>query len=144
MKMNLNMTFEEGKKIIEALRECAINNGWDKDELDECGVMEEYTSAVDAALTAMGISVDIASEPEDDDENKYCDSAADCYFCNSDDEEWDEDEEGGYFNSDYEDEDEDCQYSLTPKGEFVVKYMEAGYPLEEALKVADILFGEGE
>lgn len=102
MKINLDMTFEEGKKIIEALRECAINNGWDEDELDESGVMEEYTSAVDAALTAMGISVDIATEPEveDEDENKYCDAAADCYFCNSDDEEQDE-------NEDEEDEDEE-------------------------------------
>lgn len=111
MKMNLDMSFEEGLNVIEALRECAINNGWDEDELNECGVIEEYTSAVDAALTAMGISVSIDNEPkaeaEAEDENKYCDSAADCYFCNSDDEEWDEDEEDGYFNSDDDDEDEE-------------------------------------
>lgn len=108
MKMNLDMTFKEGKKIIEALRECATKFGWAEEELDESGVMEEYTAAVDAALTAMGISVDIATEPEVEDEDEYCDAAADCYFCNSDDEEWDEDEEGGYFNSDdNEDEDEE-------------------------------------
>lgn len=132
MKMNLDMTFEEGKKIIEALHECAIKNGWNEDELDACGVMEEYTSAVDAALTAMGISVNIDNKPEVEDND-------------SDDEEWVEDEEGGYFNSDDNDEEDSCTtYSLTPKGEFVVRYMELGHPLEEALNIANILFGEGE
>lgn len=92
MKMNLDMSFEEGMNVVNSLRECAINNGWDEDELDECGVIEEYTSAVDAALSTMGISVSIDSKPENDD---------------SDEEEWDEDEEGGYFNSDYEEDDED-------------------------------------
>lgn len=92
MKMNLDMSFEEGMNVVKSLRECAINNGWDEDELDECGVIEEYTFAVDAALSTMGISISIDSKPEDDD---------------SDEEEWNEDEEGGYFNSDYEDEEED-------------------------------------
>ena len=150
MKMNLDMSFEEGMNVVNALRECAINNGWDEDELDECGVMEEYTSAVDAALTAMGISVNIAGEPEveDDDENKYCDSAADCSFCNSDDEDWDEDEEDGYFNSDDDDEGEDEEdtrlYTLTPKGEFVVRALEAGIDFENACAIANILFRENE
>ena len=103
MKMNLDMSFEEGLNIIEALRECAINNGWDENELNECGVIDEYCRAVDAALTAMGISVSIDNEPkaeaEDEDENQYCDSAADCFFCNSDEEDDD-------FNSD-DDEEED-------------------------------------
>lgn len=141
MKMNLNMTFEEGKRVIEALRECAINNGWDENELDECSVIDEYCRAVDAALTAMGISVSIDNEPkaEDEDENQYCDSAADCFFCDSDEEDDD-------FNSDDDEEENDDghPYVLTPKGKFVIQYMEAGYPFEEALKVADILFGEGE
>ena len=150
MKMNLDMSFEEGMKVVSALRECAIKNGWDEDELDESGVMEEYTAAVDAALTAMGISISIASEPEveDDDENKYCDSATDCSFCNSDDEEWDEDEEDGYFDSDDDDDEEDdgdtTAYFLTAKGEFVVRYMEAGHSFKEACAIADLLFGEGE
>ena len=95
MKMNLDMTFEEGKKIIEALRECAIKFGWAKEDLDECGVIEEYTAAVDAALTAMGISVDIATEPEVEDDDDF------------DDEEWNEDEEDSYFNSDDDEEDEE-------------------------------------
>ena len=89
MKMNLDMSFEEGMNVVNSLRECAINNGWDEDELDECGVIEEYTSAVDAALSAMGISVSIDSEPTVDDEEQ------------------DEDEEEISFNSDYEDEEED-------------------------------------
>lgn len=96
MKMNLDMTFEEGKKVIEALHECAIKFGWTEEDLDESGVMEEYTFVVDAALTAMGISINIAGKPEPEVEDD-----------DFDDEEWDEDEEGGYFNSDDEDEDEE-------------------------------------
>ena len=135
MKMNLDMSFEEGMKVVSALRECAIKNGWDEDELDESGVMEEYTAAVDAALTAMGISISIASEPEVEDDD------------DSDDEEWDEDEEDGYFDSDDDDEEDDgdtTAYSLTAKGEFVVRYMEAGHSFKEACAIADLLFGEGE
>ena len=90
MKMNLDMSFEEGMNVVNSLRECAINNGWDEDELDECGVIEEYTSAVDAALSAMGISVSIDSEPTVDEEQDE-----------------DEDEEAISFNSDYEDEDDE-------------------------------------
>jgi len=132
MKMNLNMSFEEGMNVVNALRECAINNGWDEDELDECGVIEEYTSAVDAALAAMGISISIAGEPEVEDDD-------------FDDEEWNEDEEDGYFNSDDEEEDDDTTtYSLTPKGEFVLRYIEAGHTFEEAYEIADLLFGKGE
>lgn len=89
MKMNLDMSFEEGMNVVKSLRECAINNGWDEDELDECGVIEEYTSAVDAALSTMGISVSIDSEPTVDDEEQ------------------DEDEEEISFNSDYENEEDD-------------------------------------
>lgn len=147
MKMNLDMSFEEGLNIVKALRECAINNGWDENELDECGVIDEYCRAVDAALIAMGISVSIDNEPkaEDEDENQYCDSAADCFFCNSNEEEFDEDEEDGYFNSDDEEEDDDTTtYSLTPKGEFVLRYIEAGHTVKEAYEIADLLFGKGE
>ena len=133
MKMNLDMSFEEGLNVVNALRECAIENGWNEDELDESGVMEEYTAAVDAALTAMGISVSIASEPEVEDDDD-----------DPDDEEWGEDEEGGYFNSDDEDEDDSCQYALTAKGGFIVRYMAAGHTFEEAREIADLLFGKGE
>lgn len=147
MNMNLNMSFEEGMKVVNALHECATKYGW---VVDECSIMEEYTAAVDAALTAMGISVNIAREPEpeaeDEDENKYCDSAADCCFCNSDNEEWHEDAEDGYFNADDDEEDDDDStvYSLTAKGEFVLRYMNAGHTFKEACKIADILFGNGE
>lgn len=107
MKMNLDMSFEEGLKVVEAMRKCAISNGWEKDELDESGIMDEYASVIDAALIAMGITVNIDKEPKIEDEDEHCDAAADCYFCNSEDEEWHEDEEGGYFNSDDDEEDEE-------------------------------------
>jgi hypothetical protein len=152
MKMTLDMTFEDGKKVLDALRECAVSNGWEKDELDESGIMEEYTAVVDAALTAMGISVNISHEPEDADENKYCNSAADCYFCNSEDE---EDEEVDTFGvpTDYwsdndeeeEDEEEDtCQYTLTPVGEFVARALAAGIAFEDAVNLAKIVFDNDE
>lgn len=92
MKMNLDMSFEEGMNVVKSLRECAINNGWDEDELDECGVIEEYTSAVDAALSAMGISVSIDSEPTDDDEEQDEDEE-DISFTSDDDEEEEDDDE---------------------------------------------------
>lgn len=134
MKMNLDMSFEEGMNIVKALRECAINNGWDEDELDECGVIEEYSSAVDAALAAMGVDISIDGNPSYEEEDEDEDFDEEDFAFDFDDEDDDE-----------EDEDEDnVVYSLTVKGEFVLRYMEAGYPFEEACEVADILFGEGE
>jgi len=153
MKMTLDMTFEDGKKVLDALRDCAIDNGWEKDELDESGIMEEYTAVVDAALTAMGISVNISHEPEDVDENKYCDSAADCYFCNSEDEEDEEVDDFGvptdyWSDNDEEEENEEedtCQYTLTPKGEFVVRALDTGmFSFEEACDIANVLFDDSE
>lgn len=128
MKMNLDMTFEDGAKIINALRECAISNGWNENELDECGVLEEYATVVDAALTAMGITVNIDKEPKVEDEDEHCDAAADCYFCNSDEDE----------------EEDDCEYSLTPKGEFVAQLLEDGVSFETACELASFLFDDNE
>lgn len=126
MKMTLNLSFEDGLKVAEAMRDTAIENGWDAEELDDCGIIEEYARVVDAALTAMGIKVSINGTPsyEEDD------------FDNSDDEDCD----------DFDDDDDDgtCQYSLTAKGEFVLRYVEAGHSFEEACEVADILFGNEE
>jgi hypothetical protein len=136
MKMNLDMSFEEGLNVMEALRKCAIKNGWDEDELDECGVLEEYASAVDAALAAMGIAacIDLDSESELKVEDE-----------DFDDEDWDEDEEDDYFDSDDEDvEEDDCPYTLTPKGEFIVHALEAGVSFENACELADILFDDNE
>jgi len=95
-------------------------------------------------------------EERTDDEDKYCDSAADDCFCNSNEEEQDSKEEVDDFDvpTDYwsefdedngkEDDDDSTVYYLTAKGEFVLRYMQYGHSLEEASKIADILFGEGE
>lgn len=133
MKLTLNLTFEDGMKVVEAMKKVAIEYGWAAEELGESGVIEEYSSAVDAALATMGINVLIDPNPSYEDENKYCDSAADCSFCNSDEEEQDED-----------DDEEDDGNTTTVKDDFVRWYMEEGYSFEEACRVADILFGEGE
>lgn len=133
MKLALNLTFEDGLKVVEAMKNVAIENGWDAEELDECGVIEEYSRVIDAALTAMGINISIDANPscEDEDEDEDFDEED---FDFDDDE--DEDEE--------EDDDDNVVYSLTVKGEFVLRCMEAGNTFEEACEIADLLFGEGE
>jgi hypothetical protein len=153
MKTTLNLTYEDGLKVVEAMKDVATEYDWTDEEIAKLDIIEQYTSAVDAALAAMGISVSIASEPEveDDDESKYSDAAADCYFCNSVDEAvdvfgvptdywstFDED------NNDDEEEEDTTNYSLTPKGEFVLRYLEAGHSFEEAYEVANLLFGRDE
>lgn len=133
MEMTLNLTFEDGLKVVEAMKDVAIENGWDAEELDECGVLEEYSRVIDAALTAMGINISIDANPscEDEDEDEDFDEED---FDFDDDE--DEDEE--------EDDDDNVVYSLTVKGEFVLRCMEEGYTFEEACEIADLLFGDGE
>ena len=133
MEMTLNLTFEDGLKVVEAMKNVAIENGWDAEELDECGVIEEYSRVIDAALTAMGIDITIDNNPSFEDED-YDEDEDDFDFDDYEDE--DDEEE--------DDEDNSCQYSLTVKGEFVLRYMEAGYPFEEACEVADLLFGESD
>ena len=151
MKTTLNLTYEDGLKVVEAMKDVATKYDWTDEEIVKLDIIEQYTSAVDAALAAMGISISIAGEPEVDNENKYCDAAADCYFCNSEDEDEEVDDFGvpmdywSEFDEDNdEDEDDTCQYSLTPKGEFVLRYIEAGHTFEEAYEIADLLFGKGE
>lgn len=133
MKMTLNLTFEDGMKVVEAMKNIAIENGWGAEELDECGVIEEYSHVLDAALTAMGVNVSIDANPSCKDEDEDEDSDEEDFDFDFDDEEDDD-----------EDDDDSTTYSLTVKGEFVLRYMEAGYPFEEACEVADILFGDGE
>lgn len=143
MKMNLSMSFEEGLKVIEALRKCAMDNGWDEDELEDSGVIEEYTAVADAALTALGISVAIAKTPEaeaeDDDEDEEDDDFDLDDLDDLDDYE-DEDEE----DEDDEDDEDTCQDSLTPKDKLVARFMEAGIPFADAYIMASILQSEGE
>lgn len=126
MKLALNLTFEDGLKVVEAMKNVAIENGWDAEELDECGVIEEYSRVIDAALTAMGIEVSIDGTPSEEEGEDFYEDVFD-----------DEDEE--------EDDDDNTVYSLTPKGEFVLQYMNVGHTtFEEACRVADLLFEEGE
>lgn len=133
MKMNLDMSFEEGMNVIEALRECAIESGWSENDLDKCGVVEEYAYAVDAALTAMGINISIDVNPSCEDEDEDEDFDEDDFNFDFDDEE-DEDEE----------EDDNVVYSLTPKGEFVARALDAGISFEDTCELADILFDDNE
>lgn len=113
MKTTLSLSFEEGLEVIQAMRNVALESGWTEDELKDSDVIEEYSKVLDAALEAMGIEVNVSTEPSEEEE-----------------------------------EEDTTQYSLTPKGEFVRKYMEKhkeqGVSFEEACEVADILFGESQ
>ena len=92
MEMTLNLTFEDGVKVVEAIKEVAIKNGWDTEELSESGVIEEYARVVDAALTAMGIHIRIDGNPSYEDE----------------DEDFDEDD----FDFDFDDEEDEDMESI--------------------------------
>ena len=97
MNTKIELTVEEGLEVVDALREVALNHGWDEDELEDSDVIEEYAAAVDAALRAMGMEFlvvidDDDEEEEEEDEDEYSDE-------DEDDEYWDEDED--------EDEDEE-------------------------------------
>ena len=136
MKLALNLTFEDGLKVVEAMKNVAIESGWDAEELDECGVIEEYSRVIDAALTAMGIDITIDNNPSVEDEDESEDEDFDEDDFDFDDEEDDEEDE--------EDDDDNVAYSLTVKGDFVVRYMNAGHTFKEACEIADLLFGDGE
>ena len=133
MEMTLNLTFEDGLKVVEAMKETAIENGWDAEELDECGVLEEYSHVIDAALTAMGINISIDANPSCEDEDEDVDEDDFDFDFDTDE---DEEEE--------EDDDDNVVYSLTVKGKFVLRCLEAGYTFEEACEIANVLFGDGE
>lgn len=64
------------------------------------------------------------AEEENENENKYCDSAADLFFCNSDDEEQNENEEE--------------KHAITLKEQLVLGLMQTGMSLEEANARADM------
>lgn len=120
MKTTLNLTNEEGLELLNALKNVAIGCGWNEDELAESGVMEEYAAVVEAAFAALNIHVLIESEPEDDDNEDFnLDNLVD-----------------------FDDEDE--EYTLTSKSEFVIHFMDEGHSIEETCKVADELFGKDE
>ena len=86
-KMDVYLNSEEGLAVVDALRDCAIEQGWDEDELDDAGVVEEYVNAVDAALKAMGINVSVDPELNDDDDEDSIEGYED------EDEDEDEEEE---------------------------------------------------
>ena len=157
MNMTLNLTYEDGMKVVEAMKKVAIEYGWAAEELDESGVIAEYSSVVDAALTAMGINVSIDANPSCEDEEVDIDFDDD--DDDDDDDDWDEDVDEFGVPADYwspfdendkndedeeENKDENVAYSLTVKGEFVLRCMKAGYTFEHACAIADVLFGDGE
>ena len=127
--MKLNLSATEGRKMLYTLRDFAIKRGWDEDELEESDVLAEYGAAIDAAMNAIGLTIEINpnEEDEEDDEDDF----------NFEEDNFEDDEDG-------EDDSDDCQYTLTVKGDFVLRYIKAGHTFEEAYEIADLLFGNGE
>lgn len=77
MKTILHLTFEDGLKVVDALKNVALENGWEEEEIAESGVVEEYSRVVDAALTAMGFGLEIENSsaneenfPEEEEEEE--------------------------------------------------------------------------
>ena len=97
MKMKIELHETEALEVLAALRDCAVENGWEEEELDDCGVIEEYASVIDAAMRAMGIDFCINVEPDSDSEYE------------EEEEDWDEDDD----EDDWEDEDEDEDEELS-------------------------------
>lgn len=67
--MKLNLSATEGRKMLCALRDLAIERGWNEGELEESGVLVEYGAAIDAAMNAIGLSIEINSDEEDEEDN---------------------------------------------------------------------------
>ena len=135
MEMTLNLTHEDGMKMVEAMKEVAIESGWEADELHDCGVLEEYSNVVDAVLSAIGIHLNIKGAPSDEHEDESFDE---------DDFDFDNDEEDYHDDGDDEDGDDTAVDSLSVKMELILNYMKVGCTFEEACEIADILFVERE
>ena len=67
--MKIILTATEGNKVLDALANVALSQGWNEDELEESGVMEEYIEAVDAAMKAMDLAVEV--DPDEDEDEEY-------------------------------------------------------------------------
>lgn len=117
MKTTITITANEANELIEALRNHALNFGWNEEELDDCGVMEEYTEVVDVALATLGLDlkIDISEEePEEEEEDE-------------------------------EPEDEEVEEAFGPfikaRYNFIETYLNHGGSLEDAEEIATALFG---
>ena len=129
MKMTLNLSYEEGTAVLDAMRKAANETGRSYEEIEYDNLMEEYATILDACLTAIGIEVRICDTPtpiEDEDEVDDFDDESD--FDEDEDEE--EDEEPSDTTS----------YTITPKGRFVALCLEQGISWEEATETAEKLF----
>ena len=68
MKTTLHLTFEDGLKVVDALKNVALENGWEEDEIVESGVIEEYSRVADAALTALGFNLEIENTSDEEED----------------------------------------------------------------------------
>ena len=112
--MKIELTLNEGMNVAKAFRDTAIAWGCAEEAIQP--VVEEYAAAFDAAMKAIGIKlvVNTVAEENEDKSNDNIISEA---------------------NNPY-------PPALTVKDDFILHYMKEGYSFDEALEVADILFGK--
>ena len=123
MKAILKVTNEEGKKMLEELKNVALEFGWEEEDLANCSILQEYGRAIDRALAVLNFEIDIEEESSDDEDEEY----------DFDDEDELEDCE------DYDGEDDEPS-----DAEFFLDLIEKGYSVEAAQAITDFLFGKCE
>ena len=112
--MKIELTLNEGMNVAKAFRDTAIAKGWAEAGIQP--VIEEYAAAFDAAMKAIGIELVVNPTVVENEEEFDMDDFSE----------------------------EEIQPTPTVKDDFIYRYVEAGHSLDEALEVADILFGEEE
>ena len=123
MKTILKVTNEEGKKMLEELKNVALEFGWEEEDFANCSILQEYGRAIDRAIAVLGFEINIEEESSDDEDEEY----------DFDDEDELEDCE------DYDGEDDEPS-----NAEFFLDLIEKGYSVEAAQAITDFLFGKCE
>ena len=124
---------EEEVAVTPVAVDCSVS-------IPACYTFEELDEALDEIIDCIKrAEFETDSDEEEEDEDECPESEIDPEFMNKIDDildslyDKDEDEEE-------EDEDDTAMYSLTPKGEFVLKLLNGGTDFDEAMKVANVIF----
>lgn len=72
MNARIYLTTDEGTELIKTVKDAAIAQGWDDDDLEaeEYNLMDDLLAVVDAALAYLGLEVAVNFEVEDEDEEE--------------------------------------------------------------------------
>ena len=70
MKNTMELSREEGLKVVEAMKKVAFDSGWAEEDLVDCGILEEYAKVLDASLAALGITLLVNPNPSEEEEEE--------------------------------------------------------------------------